>query len=175
EQCIGGFPVPEVHTCTLPNSLLRRGPAPPRPRRRRRRVLRRARRGGRGARADRGARARGHPRGGRAHAARRHHVRRRGMPQGRRLGRGRDPCRVAGGRVLAARPARAMSLAARPVGTARLALEYVLPLRSTDGGDLAELTDYLTALATWVDVTVVDGSPRCTARCSSRPAATKAT
>lgn len=46
----------------------------------------------------------------------------------------------------------------RPVGTPRLALEYVLPLRWTADADLDELTRYLEALATWLDVTVVDGS-----------------
>lgn len=53
-----------------------------------------------------------------------------------------------------------MSIDPRPVGTPRRAVEYVLPLRWTDDGGLDELSDYLEALATWVDVTVVDGSPR---------------
>lgn len=46
----------------------------------------------------------------------------------------------------------------RPVGVTRLAVEYVLPLRWHDDDGLAELTRYLTRLATWLDVTVVDGS-----------------
>lgn len=48
-----------------------------------------------------------------------------------------------------------------PAGAARLAAEYVLPLRwSPDRPDeVAELTGYLTTLAGQLDVTVVDGSP----------------
>ena len=37
-------------------------------------------------------------------------------------------------------------------------VEYILPLRWDDDADLDELTDYLTALRAWADVTVVDGS-----------------
>jgi hypothetical protein len=37
--------------------------------------------------------------------------------------------------------------------------EYVLPLRWTEDTGLAELTDYLRRLASWIEVTVVDGSP----------------
>ncbi|SEB46674.1 glycosyltransferase [Microbacterium hydrocarbonoxydans] len=39
-----------------------------------------------------------------------------------------------------------------------LDVEYILPLRWDDDADLDELTDYLTALRAWADVTVVDGS-----------------
>jgi hypothetical protein len=45
------------------------------------------------------------------------------------------------------------------------AVEYILPLRWSGGDDtahaaeLADLTTYLTALSTWLPVTVVDGSP----------------
>jgi hypothetical protein len=42
--------------------------------------------------------------------------------------------------------------------TARLNADYVLPLKWTDDRDLHDLTEYLTTLANWVDVTVVDGS-----------------
>jgi hypothetical protein len=41
----------------------------------------------------------------------------------------------------------------------RLAAEYVLPLRWTDGRELADLVGYLSDLVGWLDVTVVDGSP----------------
>lgn len=41
----------------------------------------------------------------------------------------------------------------------RLAAEYVLPLRWEHDRDLPELTRYLSRLSTWIDVTVVDGSP----------------
>ncbi|MHA7264027.1 glycosyltransferase family 2 protein [Arthrobacter sp. TMN-37] len=37
--------------------------------------------------------------------------------------------------------------------------EYILPLRWTGEGPIAELADYLAALPGWVDITVVDGSP----------------
>jgi hypothetical protein len=40
----------------------------------------------------------------------------------------------------------------------RLAAEYVLPLRWSDDAELADLTAYLRTLASWLDVTVVDGS-----------------
>lgn len=40
----------------------------------------------------------------------------------------------------------------------RLAAEYVLPLRWGDDTDLPDLTAYLGDLASWIDVTVVDGS-----------------
>ncbi|WP_449278848.1 glycosyltransferase [Leucobacter sp. GX24907] len=40
----------------------------------------------------------------------------------------------------------------------RLRAEYVLPLRWESDEELPELTAYLRALSTWVDVTVVDGS-----------------
>ena len=45
-----------------------------------------------------------------------------------------------------------------PTDDRRLEVEYVLPLRWSDDTPLAELTDYLTELSAWVDVTVVDGS-----------------
>ncbi|MCI4062194.1 glycosyltransferase family 2 protein [Micromonospora sp. R77] len=43
--------------------------------------------------------------------------------------------------------------------TPLLPMEYVLPLRWSHDTGLTELTDHLRALARWVDVTVVDGSP----------------
>ena len=43
--------------------------------------------------------------------------------------------------------------------TPRLAAEYVLPLNWATTRDSAELTDYLSTLQRWLDVTVVDGSP----------------
>lgn len=52
-----------------------------------------------------------------------------------------------------------VALEGRPVGATRLAVEYVLPLRWHDDAGLAELTGYLERLTTWLDVTVVDGSP----------------
>lgn len=45
------------------------------------------------------------------------------------------------------------------MNTPRLPVEYVLPLRRSDGKGLDELTAYLTWLAGLLDVTVVDGSP----------------
>lgn len=41
----------------------------------------------------------------------------------------------------------------------RLPGEYVLPLRWTKDNGADELTAYLTRLSSWIDVTVVDGSP----------------
>ncbi|MCU1544967.1 MAG: hypothetical protein JWP30_67 [Homoserinimonas sp.] len=41
---------------------------------------------------------------------------------------------------------------------ARLAAEYILPLRSTSDAGLGETTAYLAQLGQWLDVTVVDGS-----------------
>jgi hypothetical protein len=38
-------------------------------------------------------------------------------------------------------------------------ISYVLPIRSADDGDLAELTRYLRSLPGWVELIVVDGSP----------------
>ncbi len=40
----------------------------------------------------------------------------------------------------------------------RLVAEYVLPLRWSDDTDLPDLTAYLGDVASWIDVTVVDGS-----------------
>ncbi|MET4582931.1 hypothetical protein ABIE21_002441 [Conyzicola nivalis] len=40
----------------------------------------------------------------------------------------------------------------------RLAVEYVLPIRCERGDDHDDLTEYLSRLAEWADVTVVDGS-----------------
>lgn len=40
----------------------------------------------------------------------------------------------------------------------RLEGEYILPLRWHSDEDLTDLTEYLTLLSTWLDVTVVDGS-----------------
>jgi hypothetical protein len=40
-----------------------------------------------------------------------------------------------------------------------LRAEYILPLRWEDDSSLDELTAYLRLLSTWIDVTVVDGSP----------------
>ena len=42
--------------------------------------------------------------------------------------------------------------------TPRLAAEYVLPIRCERGDEPGALTEYLSRLAEWVDVTVVDGS-----------------
>ena len=42
--------------------------------------------------------------------------------------------------------------------TPRLAAEYVLPIRCERGDEPGSLTEYLSRLAEWVDVTVVDGS-----------------
>jgi hypothetical protein len=42
----------------------------------------------------------------------------------------------------------------------RLDAEYVLPLRWLDDREAVELTGYLEQLHGWIDVTVVDGSPR---------------
>ncbi|WP_159802961.1 glycosyltransferase [Arthrobacter zhaoguopingii] len=39
-------------------------------------------------------------------------------------------------------------------------VEYILPLKWTGEGPIAELADYLAALPDWVEVTVVDGSPQ---------------
>lgn len=51
----------------------------------------------------------------------------------------------------------------KPSGVAgkpqKLLAEYVLPLKWRDTAGDAELTSYLAALAQWLDVTVVDGSP----------------
>ncbi|TKV29881.1 glycosyltransferase [Arthrobacter sp. NamB2] len=41
----------------------------------------------------------------------------------------------------------------------RYAAEYILPLKWTGEGPLAELARYLADLVQWIDVTVVDGSP----------------
>ncbi len=46
----------------------------------------------------------------------------------------------------------------RPDPRARLAVEYVLPLRWLADEDPGELTHYLHRLSSWLDVTVVDGS-----------------
>ena len=40
------------------------------------------------------------------------------------------------------------------------AVDYVLPLRWTDDGELADLTAYLCQLSQWVRVIIVDGSPQ---------------
>jgi hypothetical protein len=42
--------------------------------------------------------------------------------------------------------------------TPKLAAEYVLPIRCERGDERGDLTDYLSRLSEWVDVTVVDGS-----------------
>ncbi|MDQ1530108.1 MAG: hypothetical protein QOE37_213 [Microbacteriaceae bacterium] len=55
-----------------------------------------------------------------------------------------------GGRLLAARPAAV---------TEPLEAEYVLPLAWDEDSGLEELRAYLGRLASWIDVTVVDGSP----------------
>jgi hypothetical protein len=41
----------------------------------------------------------------------------------------------------------------------RFPADYILPLRWTDDGRVAELTRYLEMLSGWIDVIVVDGSP----------------
>ncbi len=51
-----------------------------------------------------------------------------------------------------------LDVPATGAATARLDVEYVLPLKWTDDGDAAELTGYLRRLGRLVDVTVIDGS-----------------
>jgi hypothetical protein len=45
------------------------------------------------------------------------------------------------------------------VTSRRIAAEYVLPLRWSTDDDRDDLTEYLRSLSTWIDITIVDGSP----------------
>lgn len=77
------------------------------------------------------------------------------------------------GQLLVAHCGTGSSMSRHSGGTAiPYSTEYILPLRWTSDACLYELVTYLERLCSWIDVTVVDGSPiRCSRRTarSSRP------